>query len=300
MPTKLEANASFIKPRLVFLVLVLALVFGAVCVGGVSGATWYIPNENGLTLAQVVTNAADGDTIVITENYVIDKQVVLSGKKTGSGWNQKYKTKTITITNAPGVDVIVSSNLGGLSSSDNTVVDTRTLFKIHAGKLIVKGNDEGGSLSFTSNYKGRVFDVNFDEIKSGNEDDGLGATLEMYEGVRVYQSGFITENIAQSNNGGAVYIRNDGEFIMHGGLLSENKAGGGGAVCVDNGGYFELNGGLITNNDALYTGNQYGQKWGGGVWVYDGNLANLKKLVIWTGGEIKGNTAMAESPNGED
>ena len=38
MPTKLEANASFRKPRLVFLVLALALVFSAVCVGGVSGA----------------------------------------------------------------------------------------------------------------------------------------------------------------------------------------------------------------------------------------------------------------------
>lgn len=37
MPTKLEANASFRKPRLVFLVLALALVFGAVCVGGVGG-----------------------------------------------------------------------------------------------------------------------------------------------------------------------------------------------------------------------------------------------------------------------
>ena len=41
MPTKLEANASFKKPRLVFLVLALALVFGVVFVGGVCGAdTW--------------------------------------------------------------------------------------------------------------------------------------------------------------------------------------------------------------------------------------------------------------------
>ena len=41
MPTKLEANASFRKPRLVFLVLALALIFSVVCVGGVSGHdTW--------------------------------------------------------------------------------------------------------------------------------------------------------------------------------------------------------------------------------------------------------------------
>ena len=297
MPTKLEANASFKKPRLVFLVLALALIFGAVCVGGVSGATHYVyANHN---LADIVNNANDGDVIVIMEDYVIKKQVVLSSERVQTGGSYlrptySYITRTITITNAPGVDVTISSNLGVLSSSDNTVVDTRTLFKIHAGKLIVKGNDEGGSLSFTSNYKGRVFDVNFDEIKSGNEDDGLGATLEMHEGVRVYQSGFITENIAQSNNGGAVYIRSQGIFIMHGGLLTDNKAGGGGAVCVDNGGSFKLIGGLISNNDALYTGNQYAQKWGGGVW------ASAASLVEWTGGEIKGNTAMAQSPNGED
>ena len=37
MPMKLEANASFKKPRLVFLVLALALVFCVVFVGGVCG-----------------------------------------------------------------------------------------------------------------------------------------------------------------------------------------------------------------------------------------------------------------------
>ena len=291
-------DGVLIRRRLrIFAAAVALVLLCAVCVGGVSGATHYVyANHN---LADIVDNANDGDEIVIMEDYVIKEQVVLSSKRvqTGSNWwgqpTYSYISRTITITNAPGVDVTISSNLGGLSSSDNTVVDTRTLFKIHAGKLIVKGNDLGGSLSFTSNYKGRVFDVNFDEIKSGNEDDGLGATLEMYEGVRVYQSGFTTENIAKSNNGGAVYIRNQGRFIMHGGLLSENKAGGGGAVCVDNGGYFELNGGLISNNNALYTRSDY-QNGGGGVWAYD------KTIVKWTGGEIKGNTASAQPPAGKD
>ena len=64
MPTKLDANASFRKPRLVFLVLALALIFSAVCVGGVSGETWsnyanttwyYDPDATEYN----ITNAAD-------------------------------------------------------------------------------------------------------------------------------------------------------------------------------------------------------------------------------------------------
>lgn len=291
MPTKLEANASFMKPRFVFLVLALALIFCMVFVGGVGGATWNVPADG--NLADVVLMAGDKDTIVIMENYVISEQVILSSEYDSS--KRKYITKTITITNAAGVDVTISSGLGTLSSSDNSIVDTRTLFKVNAGKLIVTGNESGGSLTITSNHQGRAFDVNFDDKSSwfGSDGDGQDATLEIHEGVHIYKCGFVNERIAQSNNGGAVYIRQNGEFIMNGGLLSENKAGGGGAVYVDSNGYFVLNDGLITNNDALYTGSSH-SKWGGGVW------AKSDKLVTWNGGEIKGNTAMAKSNDGYD
>ena len=90
MPTKLEANASFKKPRLVFLVLALALIFSVVCVGGVSGAdvwdgnvdtSWYSSNKNTFTittaeqlagLAQLVNNGNNfaGKTINLGDDII--------------------------------------------------------------------------------------------------------------------------------------------------------------------------------------------------------------------------------------
>lgn len=243
MPTKLEANASFKKPRLVFLVLALALIFCVVFVGGVSGATWNVP-ANG-NLVDIVNYAGNGDVIVITENYVISEQV--------------SSNSDITITNAPGVDVTISGN-----------ADAVTLFKIGGGTLTVMGNDDGGSLTITTNLNGRAFDVN------------SGSTLDIYDGVIVYQCGFGSAS-TESHNGGAVYVSNGGEFIMHGGLLLDNTGYKGGAVYVNNGGSFELmkGKGIITNNHALYIS-------GGGVW------AEPDSDVEWTGGDIKGNTASSK------
>lgn len=60
MPTKSESNASFRKPRLVFLVLALALIFSVVFVGGVSGADVW---DNGYNIDWY---SADGTQFIIT------------------------------------------------------------------------------------------------------------------------------------------------------------------------------------------------------------------------------------------
>ena len=282
---KLEANASFKKPRLVFLVLALALVFSAVCVGGVCGATWYIPNDNGLTLAQIVTNAADGDTIVIKEDYVINSQVVMNSVETMDG----AVGKTITITNAPGKHVKISSSFDALKSSDYNnynLIDSHTLFQINAGKLIVKSNDEGGSITITSNKNGRAFDVNYDDREG--KGDRVSATLLIEGDVSITNCGFENNNLAKSNNGGAVYVRPEGTFIMNESCsLFDNKAGGGGAVYVDCGytiyeyilgfipvekgksdpGTFILNGGSITGNYAVNVDSSHA-RYGGGVCIH--------------------------------
>ena len=97
MPTKLEVNASFKKPRLVFLVLALALIFGAVCVGGVSGAdvwsadtTWgqdynaenvlefYIEDAGDLAqFASMVNSGMDffGRTVILNNNIDLQNKV---------------------------------------------------------------------------------------------------------------------------------------------------------------------------------------------------------------------------------
>ena len=232
----------------------------AVCVGGVSGAetyshTYYVPADG--SLADIVEKAVDVDRslIIITEDYVIEEQVVLS------------RNYDITITNAPGVDVTIRGNADAAGS----------LFKIDGGTLIVKGNDDGGSLTITTNLNGRAFDVD------------SGAALNIYDGVIVYQCGFGSAS-SDTDNGGAVYVSNGGEFIMYGGLLLDNTGYKGGAVYVNNGGSFKLmeeGKGIITNNHAL-------DSYGGGV--YAENIKNVK----WTGGDIKGNTARSECDNNEN
>lgn len=236
----------------IFAAAVALVLLCAVCVGGVSGAEFTVSAES--NLASIVNNANDGDVIVITEDYVISGQVVLSSNS------------AINITNAPGVDVTISGS-----------ADAGSLFEIGGGTLTVKGNDDGGSLTITTNLNGRAFYVD------------SGAALNIYDGVIVYRCGFGSANTV--DNGGAVYVSNGGKFIMHGGLLLDNKGYKGGAVYVDSDGYFELKKGkgIITNNHALY---RYG---GGGVYAknYDENNANVK----WTGGDIKGNTASSKCDN---
>ena len=276
-----NTNPRCFRRTRIFLVAFALVLLSAVCVGGVSGATWYVPDDG--SLADVVSRAGSGDTIVITENYVITKQVVLNRIN-----NQKVKT--ITITNAPGVDVTISSGLGSLPDyNDYNRIDALTLFKVHAGTLIVKGNPEGGSLTITTDLSGRAFDVNYDTV-SGS--DSKSATLEIHDGVRIYKCGFSTGDVARSNNGGAVFVRTDGTLIMKGGLLSENKAGSGGAVYVEGGGKFVLDGGAITLNYALNTDGNH-DKWGGGVWV-NRNSGTFN----WNGGVINGNTA-SSAPAGD-
>ena len=113
--------------------------------------------------------------------------------------------------------------------------------------------------------------------------------MNIYDGVIVYQCGFGSAS-SDTDNGGAVYVSNGGEFIMHGGLLLNNTGYKGGAVYVNNGGSFKLmeeGKGIITNNHALYSS-------GGGVW------AESASDVKWTGGDIKGNTASSKCNNNEN
>ena len=293
-------DGVLIRRRLrIFAAAVALVLLCAVCVGGVSGATWSVPADG--SLANVVTNAKDGDIIVITsDNYVIDKQVVLSHIETMDGVE---KGKNITITNAAGVNVQISSGFTPLKGGDSyDTVDSKTLFKVNAGKLLIKSNDSGGSLTITTNRNGRAFDVNYDDRRNQRAGNHLGATLQIEGSVSITNCGFANINIAKSNNGGAVYIRPAGTFIMNSSCsLSANQAGAGGAVYVDQGysvnlgswwnpnyvtldpGVFIMNGGSITGNYAINTGDH--DDWGGGVWYH--KTATFE----WNAGEISNNGA---------
>ena len=165
-------DGVLIRRRLrIFAAAVALVLLCAVCVGGVSGAELHVSatasSEDGwyTSLAEAVVAANDGDTIIIEDaEYTITEQVTLSPKT----------EKTITITNKPGVHVTINSGLTG-------DVDERTLFIITGGTLIVKGDSEGGSLTITTNYNGRAFDVNFDrrDVIYGGDNDGIDSKLIM-------------------------------------------------------------------------------------------------------------------------
>ena len=275
MPTKSESNASFRKPRFVFLVLAVALVFGAVCVGGVSGATHYVyANHN---LADIVDNANDGDEIVIMEDYVIKEQVWLGPEDK----NEVTTPKSLTITNEPGKHVTIKSDLTG-------GVDDRTLFIITGGTLTIEGGNQGGSLTITTDYNGRAFDVNYDgrfRYLTRPYLDNVDSTLVMNSNVNIKECGF---DDGGDNDGGAIYVRYKGDFVMNGGWLLNNHAGAGGAIIVDCG-TFTMNGGLIRGNQALDNkedGFYRDSIGGGGVYITDDSgVCNLM------GGVIYGNTA---------
>ena len=223
-------------------------------------SNWYT------SLADAVDAAGSGDTIIITEDYVIKEQVVLERENVGSWW-PIYAEKDITITNAPGVDVVLSSGLGEIPNGTSwDQVDPFTLFMVEGGSITIEGNPAGGSITFTTNHNGRIFDIQND------------ASVIMNSGAHIKDSGYDGDTAA-ANNGGAVYVRN-GEFIMNGGSLTGNTAGAGGAVYVEGGSVFTMHGGQITGNTALnkpYREGQWGgyNGYGGGVWGAAQNCLEL-------------------------
>lgn len=264
----------------IFAAAVALVLLCAVCVGGVSGDTYYVP-ANG-SLASVVANAENNSVIIITENYTITQQVVLNSQR--SGW--QYLTRSITITNAPGVHVTVSSGLGTIpDGTDWSGVDSYTLFRINAGTLTIQGHSAGGSITFTTNNNGRAFDVNYDDRAWSWGGDGRPAALIMNSGVDITNCGF-SNSTAESNNGGAVYVRDEGSFTMNGGEMTGNSAGAGGAVYVESGGKFIMYDGEIRDNTAINSPESSSHDgFGGGVW------GAAKDCLELNGGSISGNAS---------
>ena len=262
-------DGVLIRRRLRIFAAAIALVLlCAVCVGGVSGATYYASDEVELRYYIELANRNSGpDTIIITDNIVLDD--TKSDRRWGLIGTPLEITSDITIKNSPGNSYKITTNYAKLTGDDFSSrwqdyswgydkIDSYTIFDIKSGgTLTITGNDGGGTLTVTTNQNGRVFDVN------------NGGSLVIQDGSVISNSGFASNDVAESNNGGAVYVRSGGRFEMHGGLLTDNKAGAGGAVYVDGDGRipsFIMTGGKITKNEALNVqGDHHG--YGGGVWA---------------------------------
>ncbi|MCL2381818.1 MAG: hypothetical protein FWC64_09560 [Treponema sp.] len=135
----------------------------------------------------------------------------------------------------------------------NSVADS--MFSVGAdGTLRLGTPGMAGSITLDGAGQARIIEV-------------AGGTLEMHGGVTL--TGGNT-----NNNGGGVFVDESGEFIMHGGAISESTANSGGGVFVD-GGEFTMHGGAISDNTATS---------GGGVFVDGGEFT-------MHGGAISDNTA---------
>ena len=104
-----------------------------------------------------------------------------------------------------------------------------------------------------------------------------GGQLFMHDGVILQNR----RNTIGTTPGGAVYV--GGSFIIDGGLITGNYCPTGGAVYVDENREFTMTGGIISGN---FGSDGYGFGAGGAVYVDSG-------IFDMTGGTIKGNTALS-------
>jgi hypothetical protein len=125
-----------------------------------------------------------------------------------------------------------------------------------------------------------------------------GSTLIMNDGARI--SGNNSNGLF---SGGGVLVNSNGNFIMNGGIISDNTGLRGGGVVVASNGTFTMNGGTISRNTVTMDGGAICVYYGtftmnAGIIrgntsaIYGGGIVVYRGTAIMTGGIISGNTAM--------
>ena len=260
MPTKLEANASFRKPRLVFLVLALALVFGAVFVGGVSGAEFNVYTENDLRSAVTTSNGnGEDDLIIIRANIVLYNSDPI-----------EITTGQITIQNEYGKSYTISRDDSSYSERILWVVSRYSpIFSVTGGEFILGGAASGslilhGDDKIITNPGGGAIYVN-------------GGSFVLNDGVSITEFGLLGSELSGD---GAVYI-DSGSFTMNGGSITNCVSMRGSGVYVSSDGRFEMMGGEITTNG--HNNILWGiidSTYGGGIYVEDGGWMSLSDINL--------------------
>ena len=253
-------------PRLLVFVLAVALVFGAVCVGGVSGAVFEVSNEQELRANISIANGnGEDDTIVIMQSFTrsTNSPIEITGEK-------------LTIMNNDGADVTITIGSTGFLGSSSS------LFRVNGVELVLETATSG---SLTIEGSGQIV------VSPGGGavyvyNDG---SLVMGNGVTVTNFGLwggATESFTDvSYDGAGIYVA-DGSFTMNGGKITDCNAKLGGAVYISPNGTCTINDGLITENGHVYKLWDWiilHQSKGGAVYVESGGH------LILNGGEIKGN-----------
>ena len=241
--------------KLVSLICVLAMCLSLVTHTFASGYVCEIKEIKYTSLLEAMKNA-DGKTINLTENAILDLGTIPEGTKFTVDGDGKYK---ITLAG----DVTLSG-YGTDARFTNVTVDLNKrhfILEKQASMTLMSGAVLENGYAYKESFGGGAA-----EIK-----DGCFFTME--EGSRV-------KNCYSEGVGGAFSV-NAAKFTMTGGTIenctAETK---GGALAIVNDGIFEMNGGSIKGNGASI---------GGGVYIGD-HKDDKARAYISGNATIKGNT----------
>jgi uncharacterized repeat protein (TIGR02543 family) len=231
-------------------------------------------------LQTAITNAADGETITITNNITVDEIITIPDGKniTLSGEQLTRGTTGNLITVASGgsltlQDITIDGNNGSYSKGGGSLVTVNGTLTMKSGAFI-----QNNINSYTFNAFGGGVYVN---------------------GTFTMDGGTISGNTSSSTlpviGGGGVYV-NSGTFTMNNGIITDNivdavltdaNALGGGVYVFD--GTFNMNGGEISGNNAIAKDTDLAV---GGVYINYG-------VTFTVGGVAKITNNTGNSPIGE-
>ena len=161
-------------------------------------------------------------------------------KNGGDGTVENPKTYTITVTGSFNVPGSTENTFGDVSNASITLNGN--------GTLRLSGRDSGSLLNIDSN---QTVYIDSGELRMTSYRVSNRAVISVNGGILELRDGTINDNSAE--NGGGVYVADNGTFIMSGGVISGNTAQNGGGVYVSDNGTLTKSGGIIYGNDAATT-----------------------------------------------
>jgi hypothetical protein len=210
--------------------------------------------------------------------------------------NESLVKQTLSYSGKSGITIVLK---GGEAMRTITLSSSGSLFTITGVTLILDNNitlngRNGNDSSLISISKGGTMIMNDGSKITGNtyasNDVSAGGGVRV-EGNFIMNGGEISNNKATSTSeydsgGGGVYVNGTGTFTMNGGKISGNSSYVGGGVAVDSS-IFTMNGGEISGNTASI---------GGGVYV-GGMMNTTYSSFRMSGGVIYGNNASTSLRN---
>ncbi|MDR1956763.1 MAG: right-handed parallel beta-helix repeat-containing protein [Treponema sp.] len=188
-----------------------------------------------------------------------------------------YKTATLVISGSI-TEVASPNGMIAITGDGLPTIILRGESKEHLGILNAQGLDKRVLYISDGNT---LFLERHIVICGGRTDASGGAGIAIEGGTLIMKDAEISGNDAGSGMGGGVYVGKDSEFIMLGGLLTNNTTNlHGGAVFLDNGGTCTLIDGTISGNKAYVSG--------GGIFV------GIDAEFVMNGGVIADNWAGGE------